>query len=63
MKTREELEAAGFESLTFEYFLPEERWMFVRACAQLHKGKREYEVLERDLNVREIFVRKTTQLT
>ena len=58
MKTREELEAAGWESLTYEYNMPAERIMFLQACKQL-KG-RPYEVLSTDFT-HEIFVRKTTQ--
>ncbi len=61
MKTKEDLESAGFESLTYEYILPDDQAMFIAACKQLHKGGREYEVVQRDLNVREIFIRKTTQ--
>ncbi len=60
--TKQELEAAGYESLTYEYWInsANERWMLNNAVAQLDKGGRDYKVFEGD-GYREIFVRKQTQ--
>lgn len=55
--TREELEQEGYESLTYEYFIPQERFMYIRAIQQL--GRKDFKVLSTD-TTREIFIRKQT---